>query len=96
MNVSTTTDNRSAEQSVDERFLRVPLEVLTTPREGALCYLNRYWLVTDADEALFYKHYTSPQCNTDKSIVERRLKRPGTKVVFVPVAYIRHNCSDYV
>lgn len=89
-------DSLPSDQIVADSYLRMPLDVLTTPRDGAICMMNRYWAVTSNDEALFYKSYTSPQCNHDRSIVEHVMKEPGIKIVFIPVAYIRHSCRDYV
>lgn len=80
------------------KYITVPLTELTTPRDGRVCMCDRWWLVTDGDEApqaLFYKHYTSPQCNRDKSVVEH-IRPAGTHAVFVPVAYVKHSCRDYV
>lgn len=75
-------------------YITVPLAELQTPRNGRICLCDRWWLVTENDEALFYKHYTSPQCNSDKSIAEH-IKPAGTRAVFVSVAYVKHNCADY-
>lgn len=64
------------------------LEDLTTPKEGRTCYLNRYWIVHPEKGATFYKNIQSPQCNTNKQMVEVWVNRfPGYQVVHIPVAY---------
>jgi hypothetical protein len=80
--------------SPDERYIRMSLTELTTPSGGRIVMTDRWWIVTESNEALFFKHYTSPQCNHDKSIAEH-IKPAGTRVEFVPVAYVPHKCSDY-
>jgi hypothetical protein len=78
-------------------YIRMKVSDLTTPQAGRSVMLDHWWLVTDDDEVLFYKHITSPQCNTNRSIVERL----GTKEIkttprYIPIAYLPHNCQDYV
>lgn len=77
------------------KYITVPLSDLTTPKNGRICLCDRWWIVNEKDEALFFRHITSPQCNSEKSIAER-LKPEGCRVEFVPVAYVKHNCSDYL
>ena len=76
-----------------DQFIRMPLSELTTPKGGRICMADMWWAVTDDGYALFFKAYYWPQCNAVKAIVERI--RPDCKAVFVPFAYVPHNCSDY-
>lgn len=51
----------------------VPLETLLTPyQEDLLCpYKNRWWVITDNNEAVFYRTLNRPQCNTNESIAQK-------------------------
>lgn len=89
------------------KYSYVPLDELTTPREGAVL-VDRWWLVDPEKGAIFYEF--SPQCNSSKTLCEsmrRRLSRTpplsanavcnpydGAVVVFVPVAYIASRAGD--
>jgi len=56
---------------------------------------NRYWAVTDDDCLLF--NGTSPQCNSNESIVQRfAVRYAATKVVFIEAVWIPHDCNDYL
>lgn len=81
------------------RWILVPVADLTTPKGGRLCMANRWWAVTENDEVLFFDTYCSPQCNPNRSIVERLGKgfdAPSTTPRFIELAYIPHRCSDYL
>jgi hypothetical protein len=96
--VNNSTDQQTVEREprqIDSRYIRMPVRELTTPHEGRKCMLDRWWHVTENDEVLFYKGYYSPQCNSDKSVVEH-LTIAGCHAVFLSVAYVPHRCSDYV
>ena len=82
---------------LDERYIRVPLAKLTTPRPGFLhCMTDHWWAVTDDEQVLFYrKIYHSPQCNTNKAVVEH-IGPEGTTPRFVPVMFIPVRPEDYV
>ena len=63
-------------------------EEMTTPKEGYICYLNRYWCLSEDGKIIRYKDY-SWQCNQDKVIAEHLSKRLYSgKVLFLPVAYV--------
>ena len=71
----------------------VDLKDLTTPKEGYVCMLDRFWLVSDG-KAMFYGN--SPQCNSDVRVIQHALTRnaasnnlPNLSVVFVAVAFVR-------
>lgn len=76
---------------------KVPLEKLKTPKAGRLCYGPSWWTVTDDNCVLFYKRF-SPQCNADRRCAESIRDRlyPGLRVEFVEMAFIEHDCHDYV
>lgn len=68
----------------------VLLSDLQTPKNGYICLLDRWWIVSNG-EALFY--HNSPQCNTVKEIAERVSKNGlyddmNVSIEFVPVAYV--------
>ena len=81
------------------RWILVPVSDITTPKQGRLVYGPRWWAVTENDEVLFFDTYVSPQCNSNKQIVERLGKgfdAPITEPRFIEVSFIPHRCSDYV
>ena len=79
------------------KFDKIPIEKLSeTPSESGFYYLmkDRYWAVDEDGNALFCRG-ASPQCNTNKTIVERIVageKHPGVKVVFIENAWTPHDC----
>lgn len=75
----------------DADFLKMPVVELTSPREGSIVYLNRWWVITENDEVLFYtaRGSFSPQCNGNKTVAERVLKLyPNAHIEQIPVAYV--------
>ena len=74
-----------------DKFIKMPLSELTTPQEGTIVYLDRWWCLTDKEEVLFFRTYNSPQCNRDKRLTDRlcEIKNDFTvSSIFVPVAYV--------
>jgi hypothetical protein len=75
-------------------YKKVHISELTTPFDGATVKLNRYWLMTDNDEALFYisgigkRKELRPQCNRDKAILQH-IRILDTYPRFIPIAYIK-------
>lgn len=84
-----------AEKRYVESFEQVPIEELKTPKDGYMVILDRYWVVLNG-KALFYKSrgYLSPQCNSNKGLAAYMIEKvhKECEVVFVPVAYVKHNC----
>ena len=83
-----------------ESFKRVPLSEITSPEKpGPLwTYRDHWWAVTADDCVLLYVHRgsNSPQCNTNKLIVERHLNYPEpTTPRFLPWAYLQFSLSEY-
>lgn len=72
----------------DKDFTKIPIDIATQPFEGAVVYMDRYWIVQDGC-ILLYKKY-SPQCNKDERVVERSLKKlyPGSEVKFLKTVYL--------
>ena len=72
----------------DKDLTKIPIEQATKPFEGAVVYMNRWWIVVD-ENILLYKKY-SPQCNKDRRVVEKGLQKlyPGSEVKFLEVVYL--------
>ena len=81
------------EYDYPNRWIKMKVEDLLTPKEGRVCYGPRWWAVTEDDCVLFYKSYNSPQCNTVKSICEHI--RPDCRVEFFDIAFVPHKCEDW-
>tara|TARA_R110000868_G_scaffold246606_1_gene503197 strand:- start:44 stop:334 length:291 start_codon:yes stop_codon:yes gene_type:complete len=80
------------------RWILAPVDDISTPKPGRICYGPLWWKVTDNNEVLFFDTYGSPQCNTNKAIVERRgfgFDAPKTTPKFLEIAFLPHRCSDY-
>jgi hypothetical protein len=76
-----------------DRYRRIPISEISTPKHGRTCYANSWWEVTPEDEVLFFVHggACTPQCNTIKSIVERLLI-PGCTARFLEMVYLPAEC----
>lgn len=84
---------------VEGRWILAPVSDITTPQQGRICYGPRWWCVTENDEVLFFDTYGSPQCNMHKELVERLGRgfgAPATTPRFIEMAFLPHNCGDYV
>jgi len=75
------------------RLIGVPLEQLTTPRDGDT-YTDRWWIVLAA-AAVFYQRAGSrgwtPQCNKDRRLIDRFIRDamyPDATAVHLPAAYL--------
>ena len=74
-------------ESVIEPF---PLSDITNPKDGAITYMNNYWLTKDGN-AFKSKRGGSFQCNKDKRVVEHVYAEQlsnGYEVTFIPIAYV--------
>lgn len=79
------------------RWILAPLSDITTPKTGRICLASRWWMATENDEVLFFDTYSSPQCNANKSVVERiggGFGAPKTEPRFIEMAFLPHRCSD--
>lgn len=79
------------------RWRKVPLEKLKTPRGGAICYTDTWWIVTPDNCVLFFRGF-SPQCNSNEAVAKylRERLHPTCTVEKIEVAYLDHNCHDYM
>jgi hypothetical protein len=73
-----------------ELYDYVSIEDVSTPKEGYIVRLNRWWIVRDG-HVLFYKQYW-PQCNPSKEMVEYWIRtRPefdGCEAIQIHITYI--------
>ncbi len=71
-----------------DRVVRVPVEKILTPFDGAEVCMNWWWIVLDGC-VLFYRGFAA-QRNKDKELTEsiRDKLYPGAEVRFIPVAYL--------
>jgi hypothetical protein len=70
-------------------FVGLTKDRITTPNEGDVVYLNRYWSVDPDIGFMFWIDYNHPQCNNDKRVVEQlNKKRPERTIEFLAVAYV--------
>lgn len=84
-------------------FNRVPVaELVSAQKRGPLMVYQDHWWAVDAQgNALFYtggrKRHNSPQCNTNKLIVERIAASypEPTTAQLLPWAYLQFDISDY-
>jgi hypothetical protein len=69
-----------------DKYRYIPLDVLTTPQDEAICKVNRWWLVEPTHGALIFRENT-PQCNSSREILEHIRDGRELDIVFIPVAY---------
>jgi hypothetical protein len=78
----------------DPKFwTKVPLEDIKTPKTNKMCVGQRFWAVTDDNCVLFFKGH-SPQYNHSEAILKRI--RPDCRVEYIEMAYVQHDCRDFV
>ena len=80
------------------RWILAPVSDITTPKGGRRCYGPSWWIVTDADEVLFFERYTSPQCNSNEAVMRKyrgSFGAPAGTPKFIEMAYLPHRCRDY-
>ena len=74
-------------------WILAPLSDITTPKDGRICYGQRYWAVTENNEVLFFKEYAFPQCNPNKLITDRLINaaiadKMVTWSLYIEMAYV--------
>jgi len=85
-----------------KKWMFIPKAKATTiPENGGFCQIYRkfWWALTDNDELIFTREYSSPQCNWSKEITERisaHKNHPGTHVAQLDAVFLSHNCKDYI
>ena len=86
-----------------KEFKKIPVkDIIKVPDKGQFIeiYRNRWWVVTSDDCILNYKEI-SYQCNMYESIIKKTCESyktmfVGCKPVFIEIAFLPHNCRDYV
>jgi hypothetical protein len=81
----------------EKNWTRIPVSELTDSTKGGLhmIYRNSWWAI-DAENRVFFYKITSPQCNSDKRIVERLKTHPDmVGIVQIPLAMWPVSISDY-
>lgn len=84
-----------------EKFIEYPMsELMEIPKSGGIYELikNHYWVVNDAGNVFFFgKSNQSPQCNTNKHMVERWLSKfENSSALFIENAWVKVNIQDYI
>lgn len=93
----TTAEEKAA--VLDAKFKRMPLaELMSAEKLGPLMVYRDHWWAIDDDGNVFFfnsKSY-SPQCNSNRLIVERHMVQGlATSIRFVPWAYVKFDIRDY-
>ncbi len=72
------------------QFSKMSVAELTTPRNGRTMVCDHWWIVTPERDVLFYclKGFFTPQCNTDKRLLETDRICVNFGIEFIPVAYV--------
>lgn len=57
---------------MNPKYSLIPLETLTNPYKEELLnvYKDRYWVITENNEAVFFRDLNHPQCNSNQRITE--------------------------
>lgn len=77
-------------------WIVAPMADIKRPQEGRICLGRRWWLVTEADEVLFFRGYYAPQCNGSESIATHLSAKFGpfkTTPRFIEMAFVPHRCE---
>ena len=83
----------------DDDFTEVPMSKVTTPRDGAMCMVDTFWITRNGNPLIFTKNgLHSRQCNKNRQVLDNLLPAypEGCKVTFIPVGYFDHDCNDYI
>jgi hypothetical protein len=69
------------------KFKAVPINVITTPKDGYICYADRWWF-TDGKGHVFLAGGNVPQCNPYEHVARATAKLLGfADVVFIKYAF---------
>jgi len=80
-------------------FTKIPIdEAIKIPDKCGLYELltDRWWAVTEDNCLMFYGKGRSPQCNSNRAIVDkwsRFEERPPTTPVFIKAVFVKHECE---
>jgi hypothetical protein len=78
-----------------DRFRAVTIDDATTAKDGRIVMLNHWW-ATDGENIFFFRQGDAPQCNTNKELAQKIAAGRGQDVVFLPIAFLEHNCGDHL
>lgn len=75
------------------KYVEIPLEELTTPKQGYETIVDGWWLTLNGNPVNFmmYGTISYPQYNHDEELIKWRMKREPKHefgCLFIPVAYI--------
>lgn len=78
-------------------YILVPMKDILTPKDGRMCFANRWWIVTKDHEVIFFKNYDNPQCNTIKNVTERLciICKEAVTLEFIDMTYVPFNWRTY-
>ena len=77
-----------------DRFIKMKVSDLAQPKDGRMVYMDRWWIVNADEEVLFSRTYSRPQCSTNRGLAER-LKQEGCRLIFMSLAFVPIEWSDY-
>jgi len=87
-----------SEVSDERNWTRIAVSDLIAPKQSGMhmVYRDSWWAV-DAENRVFFYKRVSPQCNSNRAIVERLKTHPDmVGVVQIPLAMWPVSISDYV
>lgn len=72
-------------------FKLVPIEDITTPKNGAVVIMNHYWVTDDEGKHVLKWKGISWQRNSDERVIQSILRGsyPFSKYVLIEVAYVK-------
>lgn len=81
-------------------FSKYPISEVAKVKDGATCWMDRYWVVTENQEILI-RNGNSPQCNSNREIAEQLIQAAKNKgyenchIEFIPIVYLREDGAGY-
>ena len=85
-----------------DEWILAPISDIITPKNGRICYCDRWWFITENDEVLFFRSYSSPICNSYLDVMNKlgnNFNPPNITLKitpkFIETAFIPHSCDDY-
>lgn len=81
----------------EKNWTRIPVSELAAPSKGGLhmVYRDAWWAI-DAENRVFFFKGASPQCNSNRLVVERLKTHPDmVGIVQIPLAMWPVSASDY-
>lgn len=81
--------------NTSKKYIEMSISDASVAKEGCMVMMNRWW-TTDGKNIFFFHSYASPQCNSNKRIAQQIADIRKHDVVFMPIVFVPHNCSDYI